>query len=305
VDEAIQLFSGESVERSKEIWLVDAAPVVIQKLKEAVKKLDLFMQSNGLTCAPQDVPNLKGDHARGGFIERFKEVQKYKTQLEQYTDLTAEDIAEVEQAMPTEQMLAFRAAYLETAQRLKERQDREPQNAEIQQLDFGLVLFASVTIDYDYIMSVLARADAVKPEKESMTREQLKERLIGQILADSKFMGEHEDITAYINSLQLGRGRSEREIKEGYAAFKAEQNARQLTEIAAKFGIENAALTDFVNEIIGRMVFDSEKLTDLLAPLGLGWRERSVKEQELMAGLIPLLKKMADGREISGLRAYE
>lgn len=305
VDEAIQLFSGESVEKSKEIWLVDAAPVVIQKLKEAVKKLDLFMQSNGLTFAPQDVPNLKGDHARGGFIERFQEVQKYKSQLEQYTDLTAADMTEVEQTLPTEQLLAFRAAYLETYKRLKERQDKEPENAEIQQLDFGLVLFASVTIDYDYIMSVLARADAVKPEKESLTREQLKERLIQQIRADSKFVDEGEDLTAYIDSLQLGRGRSEQEIKEGYATFKAQQNARELAGIAAAFGIEAAALSGFVKEILERMVFDSEKLTDLLEPLGLNWRERMPKERELMAGLIPLLKKMANGREISGLRAYE
>lgn len=305
VDEAIQLFSGETVEKSKEIWLVDSAPVVIQKLKEAVKKLDLFMQSNGLTFAPQEVPNLKGDHARGGFIERFQEVQKYKSQLEQYTDLTESNLAEVEQTLPTEQMLAFRAAYLETYKRLKERQDKEPQNAEIQQLDFGLVLFASVTIDYDYIMSVLARADAVKPEKESLTREQLKERLIQQIRADSKFVGEGEDLTAYIDSLQLGRGRSEQEIKDGYATFKAQQNARQLAGIAAAFGIESAALSAFVQEILERMVFDSEKLTDLLEPLGLNWRERMPKERELMAGLIPLLKKMAGGREISGLRVYE
>lgn len=305
VDEAIQLFSGETVERSKEIWLVDSAPVVIGKLKDAVRKLDLFMQSNGLACVPQDVPNLKGDHARGGFIERFKEVQKYKTQLEQYTDLTAEHNAEVEQVLPPEQLQAFRAAYLETAARLKERQDKEKQNPQLQQLDFEFVLFASVTIDYDYIMKLLANADAVKPEKESMTKDKLKEKLIGQILADAKFMDEREDFSEYVNSLQLGRGRSVEEIKAGYAAFKAQKNARQLGEIAAKFGLEHNALSAFVDEIIERLVFDSQALTDLLAPLGLNWRDRAPKEGELMTDLIPLLKKLAGGREISGLSAYE
>jgi len=301
VDEAIQLFSGETIERSKEIWLVDAAPVVIGKLKDAIKKLDLFMQSNGLACVPQDVPNLKGDHARGGFIERFKEVQKYKSQLEQYTDLTAEHAAEVEQALPPEQLQAFRAAYLETAQRLKERQDKEKENPQIQQLDFGFVLFASVTIDYDYIINLLAKADAAKPVKQSMTKEQV----IALIDSDAKFMDEREDFAEYINSLQLGRGRSVDEIKAGYADFKAQKNARQLAEIAARFGLENNALTAFVEEIIERLVFDSEALTDLLAPLDLNWRERAPKEGELMTDLIPLLKKLAGGREISGLRAYE
>lgn len=305
VDEAIQLFSGETVERSKEIWLVDSAPVVIGKLKEAIRKLDLFMQSNGLACVPQDVPNLKGDHARGGFIERFKEVQKYKTQLEQYTDLTAEHNAEVEQVLPPEQLQAFRAAYLETAARLKERQDKEKQNPQLQQLDFEFVLFASVTIDYDYIMKLIADLTGsgnLSGLKQKMTREQL----IGLIASDAKFLDEREDMTEYINTLEVGKTKtSEAAIRAGYAAFKAQKNARQLGEIAAKFGLEHNALSAFVDEIIERLVFDSEALTDLLAPLELNWRERAPKEGELMTDLIPLLKKLAGGREISGLNAYE
>ena len=54
-----------------------------------------------------------------------------------------------------------------------------------------------------------------------------------------------------------------------------------------------------------RMIFDGEQLNDLLAPLELGWKDRSKKEMELMQELIPQLKKLAQGREISGLSAYE
>jgi type I restriction enzyme R subunit len=39
--------------------------------------------------------------------------------------------------------------------------------------------------------------------------------------------------------------------------------------------------------------------------LGLGWKARTKKELALMDDLIPLLHKLADGQEISGLRAYE
>ena len=35
------------------------------------------------------------------------------------------------------------------------------------------------------------------------------------------------------------------------------------------------------------------------------WRERRVKELALMEALVPVLKKRAAGREISGLSAYE
>jgi len=54
-----------------------------------------------------------------------------------------------------------------------------------------------------------------------------------------------------------------------------------------------------------RMIFDGEQLTDLLAPLGLNWKTRRQKELALMDDLIPLLHKLAQGREISGLGAYE
>ena len=53
------------------------------------------------------------------------------------------------------------------------------------------------------------------------------------------------------------------------------------------------------------MIFDGEKLSDLLAPLELGWKARTQKELALMADLLPLLQKLAQGRDISGLAAYE
>ena len=59
VDAAIALFSGENAtEEERKIWLVDKAPVVIEKLDAAVQKLADFMQTQGLPCAPHFVPAL-------------------------------------------------------------------------------------------------------------------------------------------------------------------------------------------------------------------------------------------------------
>ena len=57
--------------------------------------------------------------------------------------------------------------------------------------------------------------------------------------------------------------------------------------------------------ILQRMIFDGEQLGDLMAPLGLGWKARTEKELALMADLTPLLRKRAQGRDISGLNAYD
>jgi len=307
VDVAIALFSGEKTgEQAREIWLVDKAPVVIQKLETAVEQLDSFMKSQGLATTPEDVPNLKGDAARACFIERFKEVQRLKTQLDQYTDLTEENKAAIEQVLPSEQHRGFKGAYLETAQRLKAQQGKgkggdKPGTNDADQLDFEFVLFASAVIDYDYIMGLIAKFSAKGPGKSKMTREQL----IGLISSDAKFMDEREDIAAYIGTLKAGEGLSEKAIRDGYTRFKAEKNAAELAAIAHKHGLTTDTLQSFVDGIFARMIFDAEQLGDLFAPLDLGWKARTQAELALMADLHPLLTKRAHGRDISGLSAYE
>jgi type I restriction enzyme R subunit len=304
VDAAIALFSGEeAAEKARKIWLVDKAPVVIQKLETAFQKLDTFMKSQGLDCAPDAVPNLKGDAARAAFIEHFKEIQRLKTQLDQYTDLTPENATTIEQILPRDNLLGFRGAYLETAQRLRAQQGKgaDKPTPEADQLDFEFVLFASAVIDYDYIMGLIARYSEATPGKQKMSRE----ALIGLIQSDAKFMDEREDIAAYINTLMAGEGLSEKAIRDGYNCFKAEKNAAELAGIAGKHGLEAEALQGFVDTILQRMIFDGEALTDLMEPLGLNWKARRVKELDLMADLMPVLLKRAGGREISGLSAYE
>lgn len=305
VDEAIALFSGkENSSKAKEIWLVDPAPVMVEKLDKAVAKLEQFMQSQGLECKPEQVNNLKGDAARGEFINKFKEVQRLKTQLDQYTDIKEEQVEKIKELLPEDTLRAFRGVYLETAQMLKAQQgkDIEDKNSKIEELDFEFVLFSSAIIDYDYIMSLISRYTQPDiPKKEKMSREQL----IGLLCSNSNMMDEREDIISYINTLEAGKGLDEKAIKEGYQKFKDEKAAKEMKSLAEKHGLEPSPLQQFVDEIMGRMIFDGEKLSDLLEPLGLGWRDRTEKELKLMDDLIPLLKKLASGRMIAGLKAYE
>jgi len=259
------------------------------------------LQSQDLTATPEDVANLKGDAARSRFVNLFKEVQRLNTQLEQYTDLSDDNKAGIEAILPKDQLQSFEAVYLETAKQLKEKQDKDDTDQDVQQLDFEFVLFASAIIDYDYIMALLADYSNLPPDKQKMSRAEL----ISLIQADAKFINDSEDIAAYIDTLKLGEGLSEQAIRDGFERFKNEKHARRLAEIAAAHGLDAAALQNFVDAVLRRMIFDGEALSDLLAPLELGWRARNQAEQALMVDLIPLLHKLAQGREISGLAAYE
>ena len=181
VDRAIALFSGERVtERAKEIWLVEPAPKVIEKYQEAVKAMEKWMEDKNMVSEPQEVYNIKGDAARVEFINRFKEVQRLKTQLDQYTDLNEEQKAKIENLMPEEQLRSFRSSYLEIAKQLKEIQQKEGDKApeNIQQLDFEFVLFASSVVDYDYIMNLIAKYTQGIPKKQKMTRDQLNGKIL-------------------------------------------------------------------------------------------------------------------------------
>lgn len=251
IDQAIARFSGQSIDRAREIWLVEAAPQVIAKFEAATATLEQFMRTQGLQSTPEEVHNLKGDAARAQFITLFKEVQRLKTQLDQYTDLTEQDTAHISAAMTEDTLKAYRGVYLETAKQLREHKDT-PKDTDpaIEQLELDLVLFASAQIDYDYIMGLIARLSGNQdPDKQQMNRDEL----IGLIASDAKFIDEKDDIIAYINTLKVGEPLSEASIREGFLAFKTEQKNRELTTLAQQHQIAPAALQSFVERTLQRM----------------------------------------------------
>lgn len=303
VNDAIALFSGENIGQAKEIWLVEPATTVIDKFKKAVETLGEFMQKHNLANEPQEVFNLKGDAARISFVKNFKEIQRLKTQLDQYTDLEEEHLTTIEAILPKQKLQEFRSSYIETAKQLRKLQDQGGDNTppDVQQLDFEFVLFASALIDYDYIMKLIADSTQKKPAKQKMTKAQV----ISLLSANSNMMDDQEDLTEYINGLDWNSGQDVESLRKGFDAFKEDKHNKVLASIAHKHGLQTADLKNFVESIISRMIFDGEKLTDLLEPLKLSWRERKVKELALMEDVVPQLKKIAQGRDISGLAAYE
>ncbi len=306
VNQAIELFSGAAKDRAKEIWLVEPAPVVVEKYQQAITKLQTFMQSKGLDCTPSEAANLNGDTAKAEFINHFKEVQKLKTQIDQYTELDQAQQQSIEAAMPVDNLRSFKGVYLETAKGLKRKQDKNNGELDdaIEQLEFEFVLFASALIDYDYIMGLIAQSTQAAGQgtsKQKMTRQEL----IDLISAQANLMDDRDDIIAYIENLPAGVALNVEQIKIGFQKFKAAKAANELNQLAINHDLAPQSLQDFVDGIMQHMIFDGEQLSDLLAPLDLGWKARTQKELALMEDLIPYLHKFAQGREISGLAAYE
>jgi type I restriction enzyme R subunit len=303
VEKAILRFSDGDLNQAREIWLVDEAPVVIEKYQDSVAKLNDFMSSQGLTCTPDQVSNLRGEVARVEFLQKFKEVQRLKTQLEQYTDLDAAQAQQIETALPEDTLRGFRGMYLETAQQLRqaEKGKDKPQESLAEQLDFEFVLFTSSLIDYDYIMTLIAEYTQRDPKKHKMS----KEKLISFLSSSANLLEERDVMIAYINQLPLDEALGEKAIRDGYQLFKRQQQDADLKAIATKHDILLDHLKPLVELVMLRKVFDGEKLNDLTDHLDLGWKARAQKELALMEDLVPYLKQLAEGQEIAGLKAYE
>ena len=310
VNEAITMFSGKSDENeARQIWLVEPVQKVNEKYRQAVSELKSFMSIHNLDFKASEVAKLRGDDAKAGFIRSFQNVQKLWTQLNQYTDVEKEEPSytlEEPQAgysgISKDELQAFRGAYLNLAYDIKKRRDRKKESVapEIDDLDLEFVLFASAIVDYDYIMSLIANYTG-SAKKVRITKEQL----VSLICSSANLLDEKDDIIAYIDSLDTVNGMTEQEVKDGYEAFKELKFDAQLTEIANRHGLDELAVKEFANNIVGRRIFDGEKLNDLLAPLGLPWKARIMEERSLMSELVPLLKHMTEGQKISGLSAYD
>ena len=305
---AVKLFSGER-DKSKDaakIWLTKSAEEVVELLDVAVQRLYTMMKSHGLEPEPEEVPNLKGDAARADFVEIFKDVQRPILQLDQYIDIPPELQARIDAIMPPEKRLAFRTAYLELGRELRQKQAAEsPDDASeptdvMQDIDFELVLFASAIIDYDYIISLIARmVNEEEPERREVTREEI----VALLRSHSNLPEDREDILEFVRHPEVINGRTADEISDEFCRFREAKWHRQLQELAHRYGVDQEGLSEFIESTLRVMRYDDSHLSDLFTDEGLGWRDRVAKKNALRADLVPLIRLRAAGQEIDNLPA--
>lgn len=305
---AVKLFSGER-DKSKDaakIWLTKSAEEVVELLDVAVQRLYTMMKSHGLEPEPEEVPNLKGDAARAEFVEIFKDVQRPILQLDQYIDIPPELQARINAIMPPEKRLAFRTAYLELGRELRQKGAAEsPDDASdptdvMQDIDFELVLFASAIIDYDYIISLIARmVNEEEPERREVTREEI----IALLRSHSNLPEDREDILEFVRHPEAINGRTADEISDEFRRFREAKWHRQLQELAHRYGVDQEGLSEFIESTLQVMRYDDSHLSDLFTDEGLGWRDRVTKKNALRADLVPLIRLRAAGQTIDNLPA--
>ncbi len=307
VDAAIALFSGEKTGTGpQEIWLVDKAPVVIEKLEAAVQKLDELHEVPGprLRARSRGQPQgrrrprrlhqaLQGSAAAQDPARPIHRPHRARTK------------PAIEQVLPEDDLRGFRGAVSgnrpapQSAAGQGRRQDRR---RTVDQLDFEFVLFASAIIDYDYIMGLIAR---------------FSEQDAGQAEDEPRAAHRPDPVRRQVH----GRARRHRRLHrhaQGRRGPRRKSHPRRLRAASRprrtppnsppsphKHGLATAALQAFVDGILRPHDLRRRTAQRPAGPAGLGWKARTKAELALMDDLIPLLHKRAQGRDISGLSAYE
>lgn len=305
---AVKLFSGER-DKSKDaakIWLVEPVEKKVEQLEEAVGDFCNVMLSRGLKPVPEEVPNLKGDAARAELVERFKAVQRLMLQCNQYVDIPPELQARINAIMPPDTYQAFRTAYLELGREMRQKRAAEsPDDGSeptdvMQDIDFELVLFASAIIDYDYIISLIARmVNEAEPERREVTREEI----VALLRSHSNLPEDREDILEFVGHPEAINGRTADEISDEFRRFREAKWHRQLQELAHRHGVDQEGLSEFIESTLDVMRYDDSHLSDLFTDEGLGWRDRVTKKNALRADLVPLIRLRAAGQAIDNLPA--
>lgn len=305
---AVKLFSGER-DKSKDaakIWLVEPVEKKVEQLEEAVGDFCNVMLSRGLKPVPEEVPNVKGDAARAEVVEAFKAVQRLMLQCNQYVDIPPELQARINAIMPPDVYQAFRTAYLELGRELRQKRAAEsPDDGSeptdvMQDIDFELVLFASAIIDYDYIISLIAR---MVNEKEPERREVTREEIVALLRSHSNLPEDREDILEFVGHPEAINGRTADEISDEFRRFREAKWHRLVHEMAQRHGVDQGRLSDFIESTLDVMRYDDSHLSDLFTDEGLGWRDRVTKKNALRADLVPLIRLRAAGQTIDNLPA--
>ena len=126
VDEAIALFSGEDASRSREIWLVDPAPKVIDKLDSRRRATGKLHGGPGRAlharCGQQPQGRCRPRRVYQS-LQRGAAPQDPARPIHRPERRAATDRSK--QRLPEDNLRGFKGMYLETAQRLKAQQGKD------------------------------------------------------------------------------------------------------------------------------------------------------------------------------------
>lgn len=239
-DDAICLFS-QSEQGSQEVLVADFKGS-LATLIECIKEL------KALVPTPKAVDELKGERAKKSFIIAFKNALKALKIVQTCKEFDFDK--DLLGLIDKREFKHYESKYKDLYAVVKEREEggADPEPI-IDELDFEMSLFSKDTIDYDYIMALLAATPPGEKEREIHTQRLLRE--LDACPQESKLYKKIDLIKSFISST-LPHLPYDANIMLNYTAFEEGAKAKEIKDFSDALG-KDAAFEEAINKEVKRL----------------------------------------------------
>jgi len=231
-DKALALFGDENARE-----VVFKKPYEVEKKEFEAKLLELREKVPNVS----DVDRLESEEEKAEFVKTFRDLMRVKASLETFAEFDFKDLGIEEQ-----EFYDYQSKYLDIYEERKNKEGKELESV-LDQIDFELELVGSDTINYDYIIKLIAGLKEV-------TSDTLREKKINDILKifdrDVRLRKKKELIERFIRENLPDIEKSD-DVESAFELFWKEERSKILRDIAED---ENIDLEKF-QELIGEYIY--------------------------------------------------
>lgn len=230
-DQALALFGDEN---AKEV--VFKKPYEVQK-KEFEEKLQELKEKVPTVA---DVDRIQSEEEKAEFVKNFRDLMRIKASLETFAEFDFNDLGISEQ-----EFFDYQSKYLDVYEDRKNKDGKELDSI-LDQIDFELELVGSDTINFDYIIKLIA---GLKDITSDSIRDKKTDEILKIFDRDIKLRKKKELIEKFIRE-NLPNISSSENVESEFEKFWQSERAEALRNIAQEEDLNERSLKDLIGEYV-------------------------------------------------------
>ncbi len=228
-DEAIALFSNPE---AKEVILMEPYEVYLERFDEALQELLAIVPT------PESVDRLLTEEEELAFVQAFRKLIRVDNILSGFSNYTEDEVA-----IDAQTFEDYKSKYLDLRDKVRSEQ-RLHKVSILNDVDFEVELIHRDQVNVSYIVKLLAGLHAAtKPEERAARRQEIDNRLAGEVQLRSK----RELIEKFIDR-ELPRAGKDADIAQEFDNFMSGERQRAIVELAQAEHLSEAGLQRVINQ---------------------------------------------------------
>ena len=228
-DEAIALFSNPE---AKEVILMEPYEVYLERFDEALRELLAIVPT------PESVDRLLTEEEELAFVQAFRKLIRVDNILSGFSNYSEDEVA-----IDSQTFEDYKSKYLDLRDKVRSEQ-RLHKVSILNDVDFEVELIHRDQVNVSYIVKLLAGLHtATKPEERAARRQEIDNRLAGEVQLRSK----RELIEQFIDR-ELPRAGKDADIAQEFDNFMSGERQRAIVALAQAEHLSEAGLQRVINQ---------------------------------------------------------